>query len=99
VRGDEDFSKLRMKVIKQRLDELGGHCHGCTSKRDYIKALKDIIAHPDSVGSGLLGLTASVPTFNGNTNYVRKLVLTGEKVGIVALNMNTSRDTFKLRKI
>ena len=53
---------------------------------DAEKAAKvlDIIAHPDSVGSGLLGLTASVPTFNGHTNYVRKLVLTGEKVGIVA---------------
>ena len=53
---------------------------------DAEKAAKvlDIIAHPDSVGSGLLGLTASVPTFNGHMNYVRKLVLTGEKVGIVA---------------
>ena len=53
---------------------------------DAEKAAKvlDIIAHPDSVGSGLLGLTASVPTFNGYSNYVRKLVLTGEKVGIVA---------------
>ena len=30
------------------------------------------------------GLTASVPTFNGPMNYVRKLVLCGEKVGIVS---------------
>ena len=33
--------------------------------------------------SGLLGLTASVPTFNGHENYVRKFVLQGLKVGIV----------------
>ena len=54
--------------------------------QDAEKAAKilDIIAHPDSVGSGLLGLTASVPTFNGPRNYVRKLVLHGEKVGIVS---------------
>ena len=54
--------------------------------QDAEKAAKilDIMAHPDSVGSGLLGLTASVPTFNGPRNYVRKLVLHGEKVGIVS---------------
>ena len=54
--------------------------------QDAEKAAKilDIIAHPDSVGSGLLGLTASVPTFQGPKNYVRKLVLHGEKVGIVS---------------
>ena len=54
--------------------------------KDAEKAAKvlDIVAHPDSVGSGLLGLTASVPTFNGPRNYVRKLVLQGEKVGIVS---------------
>ena len=54
--------------------------------QDAEKAAKilDIMAHPDSVGSGLLGLTASVPTFNGPKNYVRKLVLHGEKVGIVS---------------
>ena len=54
--------------------------------QDAEKAAKilDIIAHPDSVGSGLLGLTASVPTFNGPRNYVRKMVLHGEKVGIVS---------------
>ena len=54
--------------------------------KDAEKAAKilDIIAHPDSVGSGLLGLTASVPTFNGHKNYVRKLVLQGEKVGVVS---------------
>ena len=53
---------------------------------DAEKAAKvlDIIAHEDSVGSGLLGLTASVPTFNGHMNYVRKLALSGEKVGIMA---------------
>ena len=53
---------------------------------DAIKAGKilDIVAHEDTVGSGLLGLTASVPTFNGHLNYVRKLVLNGEKVGIMA---------------
>lgn len=31
----------------------------------------------------MLGWTASVPTFNGHLNYVRKLVLHGHKVGIV----------------
>ena len=62
-----------------------GDLHGIliAVKNKAAKVL-DIIAHPDSVGSGLLGLTASVPTFNGYSNYVRKLVLTGEKVGIVA---------------
>ena len=64
---------------------------------DAIKAAKvlDIIAHPDSVGSGLLGLTASVPTFNGHTNYVRKLVLTGEKVGIVAQTESSAEKKVK----
>lgn len=54
--------------------------------QDAEKAAKilDISAHEDSVGSGNLGLTASVPTHNGPTNYVRKLVLNGEKVGIVS---------------
>lgn len=52
---------------------------------DALKAAQilDITAHPDTVGSGLLGWTASVPTFNGHLNYVRKLVLNGHKVGIV----------------
>jgi hypothetical protein len=64
---------------------------------DAVKAAKalDIIAHPDSVGSGLLGLTASVPTFNGHSNYVRKLVLTGEKVGIVAQTESSAEKKVK----
>ena len=64
---------------------------------DAVKAAKvlDIIAHPDSVGSGLLGLTASVPTFNGHTNYVRKLVLTGEKIGIVAQTESSAEKKVK----
>lgn len=64
---------------------------------DAVKAanILDIIAHPDSVGSGLLGLTASVPTFNGHTNYVRKLVLTGEKVGIVAQTESSAEKKVK----
>ena len=53
----------------------------------------DIVAHPDNVGSGQLGLTASVPTFNGPMNYVRKLVLQGEKVGIVSQTESAAEKT------
>jgi DNA mismatch repair protein MSH3 len=60
---------------------------------DAEKAAKilDISAHPDSVGSGILGLTASVPTFNGHGNYVRKLVLQGQKVGVVVQTESSAK--------
>lgn len=61
-------------------------------------AALDISAHADSTGSGRLGLTASVPTFNGPSSYVSKLVSAGHKVGLVTQTESAASKKVKSTK-
>ena len=80
----------QVKAIKEKhsdtliMVEVGYRYRFFGQDAEIAAKVLDIVAHPDNVGSGQLGMTASVPTFNGPMNYVRKLVLEGEKVGIVS---------------
>ncbi|CAM9204231.1 unnamed protein product [Choristocarpus tenellus] len=44
LRPDEDFSKLRVREIRELLEAHGVDCIGCVEKPDFIKKLQEVAA-------------------------------------------------------
>lgn len=43
LRPDDDFSKLRVKQLKELLMAYGEGCEGCVEKRDFEQKLREVV--------------------------------------------------------